>query len=385
MTHRALIVEDDQQIRESVGDIVASLGHEFELAGSQSAARTLLAEREFSYVLLDLEIPVRDDGGFARVENGQNLLAEMRGSPATAEVPVIVMTAYGADGPELAVRQMKMGATDFVNKPFDGGKLDAAIREALAKRRLNGHYHRHAVVEPKPAGPPRPFQGGPLALHERHATLCGVTILEKNGRGHAWRVLEFLAERNDAGKHRSYSGQELAGRLGKRVAQNAVSQCVRALRKRIAKALREQSNIVCGDQDLIQSGGSGYRLNPWIEVRRCGEPGPPPGSDPDSGAGVTSHDPGDTSGVIPDDPGDTGGVTGVNERQEWILDRLREGVRLRRADVEERFHCSTKTAKRDLAELRQRGLVAFHPKPSPGHYGLAMAADQADLRAISAN
>lgn len=373
MKCRALIVDDDEHIRESVGDIVASLGHEFECAGSQEAARRLLAEGEFTYALLDLEIPVRDDRGLARPENGQNLLEEIRRKPATAEIPVIVMTAHGRDGPDLGVKQMKLGATDFVNKPFDGGKLDAAIRDALARRRHPNGQSPHVVVEAKPTGRTRPFEGGLLVLHERHAELCGVTILENSGRGHAWRVLELLAERDGAGRRRSFSGAQLARQLGKGVDQNAVSQCIRVLRKRIAKALREQLNVECRDQDVIQSGGSGYRLNPWIEVRQGGKPG-----------SSSDHDPGDNSGVIPDDPGDTSDDPGVNERQRWILEQLRAGVELRRGDVERRFKCSPKTAKRDLAELRERSLTEFVPKPAPGHYRL-VDANQADLRAISAS
>jgi len=373
MTCRALIIDDDQHIRDSVGDIVASLGHEFECAGSQNAARKLLANREFSYVLLDLEIPVRDDGGFARPENGENLLEEMRQRPATADVPVIVMTAHGSDGPYLGVKQMKLGATDFVNKPFDNGKLDDAIRDALTERRHPNGRSPNVVVEPKLAGPLRPFEGGLLTLHERHAELCSVTILDNNGRGHAWRVLGLLAQKNDAGKYRSFSGTQLANKLGRRVDQNAVSQCIRALRKRVAKALREQMNIECGDRDVIQSGGSGYRLSPRIEVRRGGELGP-----------SSNNDPGVEGRVTRDDPGDMGGVSGVNDRQRWILDQLRAGLELRRSDVERRFKCSPKTAKRDLAELRDRGLTEFIPKPAPGRYRL-VDGNQADLRAISAN
>lgn len=371
MKHRALIVDDDAAIRESVGDIVTSLGHEFQCAGSQNAARRLFKGGEFSYVLLDLEIPVRDDGGFARRENGENLLAEIRGRPATAEVPVIVMTAHGADGPDLGVRQMKLGATDFVNKPFDGGKLDAAIRDALANRPNPIGRSTNVLVEPKPAGPPRPFQGGLLTLHEQHVELCGVTILKKNGRGHAWRITEMLAEKNDAGKYRSLSGQQLGKALHRRAGQNTISQCIRALRKRISAALLDQLNIACGDQNVIQSGGPGYRLNPSIEVRRIAGPGSSADGDPAPGAGV-----------IEDDPGDTGGV---NDRQRWILDQLRAGVHLRRGDVEKQFRCSPKTAKRDLSELRDRGLTTFEPKPAPGHYRLTRGQNHAETRAISAN
>lgn len=362
MKCRALIVDDDDSIRESVGDIVMSLGHEFECAGSQNAARRLLEDREFSYVLLDLEIPVRDDGGFARRENGENLLAEIRSRPTTVDMPVIVMTAHGTDGPDLGVKQMKLGANDFVNKPFEGGNLDAAIREAVGKRPNSNGHSRHTIVEPKPEGPPRPFAGGLLALHVQRVELGGVTILEKSARGHAWRIIELLAEKNDAGKYRSFSGQQLAEKLGRRVGQNAVSQCIRALRKRIASALYDQLNVECGDRDVIESGGRGYRLKEWIEVRR-GE-----------GAGSSVNlDPGDNRRDMGGDPGDTNVDPGVNERQRWILDQLRDGAKLRRGDVEKQFKCSAKTAKRDLAELRERGVVHFVAKPWPGYYQLDAA------------
>ncbi|MCC6909250.1 MAG: HTH domain-containing protein, partial [Phycisphaerales bacterium] len=288
---------------------------------------------------------------------GENLLADIRRQPATADTPVIVMTAHGTDGPDLGVKQMKLGATDFVNKPFDGGKLDTAIREAVAKRQIPNGRSIPSLVEPKPAGPPRPFSGGLLILHEQRAELCGIPIVENGSRGHAWRILEILAEKNGAGKYRSLSGQQLATKLGRRVGQNAVSQCIRALRKRIATTLIEQLNIECGDQNVIQSGGRGYRLNERIEVRfNAGDrPATDPGGSDEFGA---------ADGAM------GGSSLEFNERQQWILDELRAGAELRRRDIETRFNCSTKSAKRDLADLREQGLIAFEAKPVPGYYRL---------------
>jgi len=134
MKHKALLVDDDPKICESVSEILASLGHEHQQAHSQEAARALLAQGEFSYILLDLEIPVRDGGGFARLVNGENLLSEIRKMPKMRGVPVIVMTGYGSTGPSLAVRLMKKGAEDFVNKPFNGAELDQAILDAMARK-----------------------------------------------------------------------------------------------------------------------------------------------------------------------------------------------------------------------------------------------------------
>lgn len=87
---------------------------------------------------------------------------------------------------------------------------------------------------------------------------------------------------------------------------------------------------------------------------------------------------------MPHDPGDTTDDPGVNDRQRWILDQLHAGTELQRCDVERRFRRSPKTAKGDLAELRDRGVTEFAPKPVPGHHRL-VDTNQADLWAISAS
>lgn len=80
----------------------------------------------------------------------------------------------------------------------------------------------------------------------------------------------------------------------------------------------------------------------------------------------SDHDPDPDGGVIPDDPGDTNGDTWVNHRWRWILDQLSAGVESHRGDVERQFKRSPGTAKRDQAELRDRGLTSFVRKPAPG-------------------
>jgi DNA-binding NtrC family response regulator len=109
--YRALVVDDDRQILEAVADILTSLGHAYDLASTQEEARGYLGSGRHDYVLLDLEIPVRQ-GGLPRIQNGLNLLAETLKAPGMENVPVIVMTAHGRDGPHLAVEAMKTGAVD---------------------------------------------------------------------------------------------------------------------------------------------------------------------------------------------------------------------------------------------------------------------------------
>jgi DNA-binding response OmpR family regulator len=80
---RALIVEDDPRIRDTVVDVVESLGHEHDTASCQEAARKLLNGHAYSYALFDLEIPVKDGRNFPRIENGINLLRKRSDSSAS--------------------------------------------------------------------------------------------------------------------------------------------------------------------------------------------------------------------------------------------------------------------------------------------------------------
>ena len=59
MKPKALVVEDDHRIIESIEDTLFSIGHEHDWATNQQDARRLLKEGEYDYVLLDLQIPAK--------------------------------------------------------------------------------------------------------------------------------------------------------------------------------------------------------------------------------------------------------------------------------------------------------------------------------------
>lgn len=136
MSYRALVVDDDPEILDAVGEVLQSLGHEYHTATCQDEARTCVASNGYSYYLIDLEIPVRPDNSLARIQNGENLLTEIAARRGSGPEPIIVITGHGKNGPELAVRMMKLGADDYVTKPFPaaGNTLDRAILEALGCR-----------------------------------------------------------------------------------------------------------------------------------------------------------------------------------------------------------------------------------------------------------
>jgi DNA-binding response OmpR family regulator len=75
-------------------------------------------------VLLDLNLPTLD---------GYGVLARLRSRPATARIPVIVLTAKGDEDNE--VRVFELGADDFLTKPFRARALSARLEAVLGRRR----------------------------------------------------------------------------------------------------------------------------------------------------------------------------------------------------------------------------------------------------------
>jgi DNA-binding NtrC family response regulator len=117
-----LLVDDDAAIRKVLTALLAQAGIRCEEAPSAEAALEKLAKAPFDVVMTDLRMPGKD---------GLWLLAEVVGRwPGT---PVIVLTAHGTV--PLAVEAMRLGAADFILKPFDRDQLLYVARKALALSR----------------------------------------------------------------------------------------------------------------------------------------------------------------------------------------------------------------------------------------------------------
>src|SRR3979411_667815 len=119
---RILIIDDEAEIRESLGTLLQLEGYTVVVAGSGREGLAQIGQRAFDVVLLDLALPDK---------NGMDILAEIRlQHPQQA---VIMITAYGTV--ENAVRAMQSGATNFLQKQWDNGKLLADVRAAVARHR----------------------------------------------------------------------------------------------------------------------------------------------------------------------------------------------------------------------------------------------------------
>lgn len=113
------VIDDDPAMRDSLDFLLGSAGFAVELFDSAEAFLAAPASHSAGCVLTDVRM-----GGL----DGLELLSRLR--EAGRDIPVIVMTGHG-DVP-LAVKAMKLGATDFVEKPIDGDSLIAAVQAALA-------------------------------------------------------------------------------------------------------------------------------------------------------------------------------------------------------------------------------------------------------------
>jgi two-component system response regulator FixJ len=112
------IVDDDEAVRLSTADLIQRLGFDTKLFKSGEVFLESADLAEISCILLDFQMPGRDGLAVLRA------LAERGDSP-----PVLVLTAHG--GIPAAVEAIKLGAHDFMEKPYDADVLLAKIGEAM--------------------------------------------------------------------------------------------------------------------------------------------------------------------------------------------------------------------------------------------------------------
>jgi len=115
-----LTIEDDAAIRRGVVDALTFAGYKVIEAGDGDAGCKLAITREYDLLLLDLVLPGK---------LGLDILRELRNAKPT--VPVIVLTAKGEENDR--VLGLKLGADDYVVKPFNVNELLARV-EAVLRR-----------------------------------------------------------------------------------------------------------------------------------------------------------------------------------------------------------------------------------------------------------
>jgi DNA-binding NtrC family response regulator len=118
---RILVVDDKENMRNLLRDILAP-HHDVALAPDGDAARAELEGADFDVVLTDVRMPVLDGYELVRVVKERWPLTE-----------VVMMTAFASI--PAAVEAMRLGAYDYIQKPFDPDDVSLVVTRALARHR----------------------------------------------------------------------------------------------------------------------------------------------------------------------------------------------------------------------------------------------------------
>lgn len=347
---KALVVEDDPTIVEMVEDVLFSLDFGFDVATNQQDSKELLAGSEYDLVLLDFQIPAKANRGGADKQYGMNLLRDIQRIKKPNPPPVIMMTAHLAECLDFSAELQRSGVREFISKPFSskGRTLSSVIQSVLepagsGNKAFEGPMPKAATLAREaPVLEAKRFQGGELVFLPDRVTLCGQTVLTNSRSKQTARILELLNVKTRTGTWVAKSGPELAEEIGSTSGQNSIACSIRAFRDTAADLLRTQLGLICEKQDIIRSGGPGYRFNEWITIRDARKGECKADASRDSPAG----------------------------RRDQILELLRDSGKLRSASIATHLGWSLKTVKRELDVLRLNGHIEFVGPNKTGTYEL---------------
>jgi two-component system, NtrC family, nitrogen regulation response regulator NtrX len=145
-----LIVDDEKDIRELIGDILRDEGHTVRLAGTSDAAMAEINAEAPALMILDIWL--KD----SRMDGIDILKTVKRDNP---DVPVVIISGHG--NIEIAVAAIKQGAYDFIEKPFNIDQLMVVVTRAMEASRLrreNADLRRRDVTAAEMMGSSAAFK-----------------------------------------------------------------------------------------------------------------------------------------------------------------------------------------------------------------------------------
>ena len=142
MPKRILIVDDEKVFSSYLDQILARKGYESEVAHNGEEALAACERAEFDLILSDMKMPKMDGMALLKVLREKSLHAGNEG----LDVAVIMMTAHGTI--ETAVEAMKLGASDYITKPFNAQEVLMVIEKVFEQQRLReeNRYLRSEVL-----------------------------------------------------------------------------------------------------------------------------------------------------------------------------------------------------------------------------------------------
>jgi len=122
MTTRILLVEDAEDNRQIVRDLMESVGYDLIEAEDGVAGVAIAAEHRPDLILMDIQLPVMD---------GYEACRRIKANPGLRHIPIIAVTSYARSGDEERTRAS--GCDGYVAKPFSPRQLLATINEFLER------------------------------------------------------------------------------------------------------------------------------------------------------------------------------------------------------------------------------------------------------------
>jgi DNA-binding response OmpR family regulator len=119
---RILVVEDDRDIADLIRHYLEKAGYAVQWVASGGAVMPAVRADKFDLVVLDLMLPELD---------GLMVCQAMRAEPATAAIPIIVVTARADEADR--IKGLELGADDYVTKPFSPKELAARVTALLRR------------------------------------------------------------------------------------------------------------------------------------------------------------------------------------------------------------------------------------------------------------
>jgi len=120
MSKRILVVEDQEDNRQIVRDLLTANDYEMTEAENGEEALAAVAKDRPDLILIDIQLPVMD---------GYEVTRRIKADPSLSSIPIIAVTSYALSGDEEKARAA--GCNDFVPKPYSPRQLLAKIREFL--------------------------------------------------------------------------------------------------------------------------------------------------------------------------------------------------------------------------------------------------------------
>ncbi|HDH96984.1 MAG TPA: sigma-54-dependent Fis family transcriptional regulator [Proteobacteria bacterium] len=135
MAVRVLVVDDEKGIREFLNILLKKEGFETSLAASKDEALSFIANKRFDLAIIDLKLTDRSGD-----TSGLELLRELK--EVSPETEVLMVTAYASL--DSAVEALKLGAFDYLIKPFKVEEIKILLRKALEQKKLREDHLRLA-------------------------------------------------------------------------------------------------------------------------------------------------------------------------------------------------------------------------------------------------